>query len=154
MVEITRTPKVMGRVLELVPANQSAEAVVRAFIAAWPRWQADELADFLAADATWVDGHNEPCTGRDVIRARLETVGRLVPGPTAEILNLLACGGTVMVERVDTVGVKGETFHVEVTGVFDVDAGGRIVRWRDYYDSRTLNASVVALLRTPRPYAG
>ncbi|MCV7065909.1 nuclear transport factor 2 family protein [Mycolicibacterium farcinogenes] len=127
--------------------RESTESVVRGFMAAWPRWQADELATFLADGAAWVDGHNEPCIGIDAIKARLETIGRLLPGPTAEVRHLIAHEGTVMVERVDVIRLKGTTFNVEVTGVFDIDGNGRIARWRDYYDSRTLHESVVALLR-------
>lgn len=133
---------------EAILVNESAEPVVREFMAAWPRWDVDELADFLSDGASWVDGHNEPCVGMDVIKARLQTIGRLIPGPTAEVRNLLVRDGTVMVERIDVIEVKGETFNVEVTGVFDVDADGLITRWRDYYDSRTLEERIGALLRT------
>ncbi|AIY48001.1 nuclear transport factor 2 family protein [Mycolicibacterium fortuitum] len=127
--------------------NESAECAVREFMAAWPRWDVDELAGFLADGAAWVDGHNEPCVGMEVIKARLGTIGRLLPGPTAEVKNLLVCDSTVMVERINVIRFKGETLNVEVTGVFDVDAGGRITRWRDYYDSRTLEEKIGVLLR-------
>ncbi|CDP84761.1 MULTISPECIES: limonene-1,2-epoxide hydrolase family protein [Mycolicibacterium] len=133
---------------ETTLVNESAESVVRGFMAAWPRWDVDELADFMADGAAWVDGHNEPCVGIEVIKARLGTIGRLIPGPSAEVRNLLVCDGTVMVERIDVIRVKGVTFNVEVTGVFDVDADGRITRWRDYYDSRTLEERIGVLLRT------
>ncbi|MBP3086584.1 nuclear transport factor 2 family protein [Mycolicibacterium fortuitum] len=133
---------------EAMLVNETAESVVRGFMAAWPHWDVDELAGFLADGAAWVDGHNEPCVGMDVIKARLQTIGRLIPGPTAEVRNLLVRDGTVMVERIDVIEVKGETFNVEVTGVFDVDADGLITRWRDYYDSRTLEERIGVLLRT------
>ncbi|OHV06213.1 nuclear transport factor 2 family protein [Mycobacterium talmoniae] len=131
-----------------MPGKASAESVVRGFMAAWPRWQVDELAGFFGDRAAWVDGHNQPSIGIDAIKARLATIGRLLPGPTVEVKNLLASGSTVMVERIDVIRLKGETFNVEVTGVFDVDGGGRIVRWRDYYDSRALEESIIALLST------
>ncbi|OMC36763.1 hypothetical protein A5740_00320 [Mycobacterium sp. GA-1841] len=129
--------------------NESTESVVRRFMIAWERWHADELATFLADDAVWVDGHNEPCIGADAIKARLETIGRLIPGPTVEVRHLVVHEDTVMVERVDVIRLRDKTFNAEVTGVFDLDRDGRIVRWRDYYDSRTLHENVVAVLRTP-----
>lgn len=129
--------------------TKSAESVVRELMAAWQRWQPDELAAFLTDSAVWTDGHNEPCVGIDAIKTRLEAIGRLIPGPAVEVKNLLASGGTVMVERIDVIQVKDESFRVEVAGVFDVDSSGRVVRWRDYYDSRALEDSVVALLRAP-----
>lgn len=130
--------------------NETPESAVRGFMAAWPRWQVDELAGFFDDAAVWVDGHHQPCIGIAAITARLEGIGRMLPGPTAEVKHLLVEGGTVMVERVDVIRLKGETFDVEVTGVFDVDADTRrLLRWRDYYDSRTLGDSVAALLRAP-----
>jgi limonene-1,2-epoxide hydrolase len=37
-------------------------------------------------------------------------------------------------------------FDVEVTGVFEVNDDGRITRWRDYYDMRSLEERVAAAL--------
>lgn len=127
--------------------DKSTESVVRRFMEAWSRWQAEELAGFFTEDAAWADGHSAPCIGIDAIKSRLEAIGRLLPGPTVDVKNLLANSGTVMVERIDIVQFKGKTFNVEVTGVFDLDNDGRITRWRDYYDSRTLEESILALGR-------
>lgn len=86
--------------------TESAEFVVRGCMAASPRWQVDELSGFLADDAAWVDGHNDRCVGIDAIKARLEAIGRLLPGPTVEVRNLPATGRTVMVERIDVIRFK------------------------------------------------
>ena len=135
--------------MEGAAVNESAESVVRAFIDALPRWRADELTGYLADGATWTDGHSDPCVGIEAIKACIEAIGRLIPGPRVEVGNLLANDSTVMVERVDLIRLKGESFEVDVIGVFDVDGDGRIARWREYYDSRTLEERIIALLSTP-----
>jgi limonene-1,2-epoxide hydrolase len=70
----------------------------------------------------------------------------MVPSTTADVKNLVASGGLVMVERVDIFEVAGKTFDVEITGVFEVSDDGRITRWRDYYDMRSLEERVAAAL--------
>jgi limonene-1,2-epoxide hydrolase len=43
-----------------------------------------------------------------------------------------------MVERVDNFKIQGRPFDLEVAAVFNVDDNGRITRWRDYYDLKSL----------------
>ena len=63
---------------------------------------------------------------------------RVGPSTSIDIKKLVASGGTVMVERVDNFKLGGKPFDLEVAGVFDVDDNGRIKRWRDYYDLKSL----------------
>jgi limonene-1,2-epoxide hydrolase len=70
----------------------------------------------------------------------------MVLSTTADVKNLVASGGLVMVERVDIFEMAGKTFDVEITGVFEVSDDGRITRWRDYYDMRSLEERVAAAL--------
>ena len=58
----------------------------------------------------------------------------MVPNTTVDIKRLAASGGTVLTERVDNCEINGKTIGFDVVGVFDLDSGGRITRWRDYYD--------------------
>lgn len=70
----------------------------------------------------------------------------LVPNTTVKIKALAASGGTVLTERVDNCEINGRTIGFEVVGVFDVDSGGRITRWRDYYDLPTFVEQMTAAM--------
>ncbi|BBZ10049.1 MDR/zinc-dependent alcohol dehydrogenase-like family protein [Mycobacterium branderi] len=69
----------------LMPGNESAESVVCDFMAAWRRWQVDELAGFLGDDAVWVDGYNVEIIGAfDVDQQRANCpMARLLRLPNA-----------------------------------------------------------------------
>ena len=130
----------------LPPMSDSAASVVRRFMATWPRFDVDEVIGFFSEDAVYTDGPRGTYSGTDEIRAEMETIVQLVPSTTADVKSLVASGGTVMVERVDVFDMMGQTFDVEIAGVFEVDDNGRISRWRDYYDMRSLEERVGAAL--------
>jgi limonene-1,2-epoxide hydrolase len=59
-----------------------------------------------------------------------------------ELLAVASVGRTVFVERRDLVTIEGKDVAVHVTGVFEVDDEGKIVAWRDYFDSREIATKV------------
>ena len=118
--------------------SESAETVVRKFHAAWLQSDLDELVSFFSDDAVYTDGPRGVHHGIDAIRAELGTMVKIVPSTSIDIKKLVAEGGTVMVERVDSFKLGGKPFDLEVAAVFDVDDNGRIKRWRDYYDLKSL----------------
>ena len=118
--------------------SESAETVVRKYLAAWKRSDLDELVSFISDDAVFTDGPRGVHHGIDAIRAELETMVKVVPSTSVDIKKLVASGGTVMVERVDSFKLGGKPFDLEVAAVFEVDDSGRIKRWRDYYDLKSL----------------
>jgi limonene-1,2-epoxide hydrolase len=122
----------------------SAEQVVRQFLAALKQSDVDELVSFFSDDAVWTDGPRGTYRGVTAIRAEMESQVQLVPSLVVEVKNLVATGGTVMVERVDTFETQGKSFGLEVVGVFEIDGGGRIKRLRDYYDLNSLMDRVAA----------
>jgi limonene-1,2-epoxide hydrolase len=124
--------------------SDSAEQVVRQFLAALKRSDVDELVSFFSADAVWTDGPRGAYRGVDAIRAEIESQVQLVPSLTVEVKNLVATGGTVMVERADTFETQGKSFDLEVVGVFEIDGSGLIKRLRDYYDLNSLMDRVAA----------
>lgn len=126
--------------------GDSAESVVRKFMDTWPRGDLDEIVAFFSDDAVYTDGPRGTSRGAEAIRAEMSSTLEMVPSTTAEVKNLVASGELVMVERVDIFEMAGKTFDVEVTGVFEVDNEGRISRWRDYYDMRSLEERVAAAL--------
>ena len=99
---------------------------------------ANELVSFFSADAVWNDGPRGTYHGVDAIRAEIEAQAQVVPSITVEVKNLVANGGTVMVERADIFEVQGKSFDLEVVGVFELNGHGRITRFRDYYDLTSL----------------
>jgi limonene-1,2-epoxide hydrolase len=64
-------------------------------------------------------------------------------GLKIDIKTLVAGGSNVMVERVDSFQIGGKPFQMEVVGVFEVDQG-RIKRWRDYYDLKSITDQIEA----------
>jgi limonene-1,2-epoxide hydrolase len=129
--------------------TDTAESVVRKFLAAWPRSDVDELSGFFSDDAVYTDGPRGTYRGIAAIRAELEATAQIVPSTTADIKNLIVSAGTVMVERVDIFEMQGKSFDVEIAGVFEINGDGRITRWRDYYDMRSLEERVAAALAPP-----
>ena len=124
--------------------SESAETVVRKYLAAWKRSDLDELVSFISDDAVFTDGPRGVHHGIDAIRAELETMVKVVPSTSVDIKKLVASGGTVMVERVDSFKLGGKPFDLEVAAVFDVDDNGRIKRWRDYYDLKSLEDRITS----------
>jgi limonene-1,2-epoxide hydrolase len=124
--------------------SDSAEQVVRQFLAALKRSDVDELVGFFSDDAVWTDGPRGTYRGVNAIRAEIESQVQLVPSLTVEVENLVATGGTVMVERADTFETQGKSFDLEVVGVFEIDGSGLIKRLRDYYDLQSLMDRVAA----------
>ena len=68
----------------------------------------------------------------------------MLSGLSIEVKALVANGGTVMTERVDTFEVKGKPFGLEIAAVIEVNGDNRIKRWRDYYDLRSLEERMAA----------
>jgi limonene-1,2-epoxide hydrolase len=126
--------------------EDSAESVVRKFMDTWPRSDVDEMVAFLSEDAAYTDGPRGTHHGAEAIRAEIRSMLELVPSTTAQVTNLVASGGVVMVERVDVFEMAGKTFEVEIAGVFEVNGDGRITRWRDFYDMRSLEERVAQQL--------
>jgi len=124
--------------------SEAAEQVVRRFLATLKRSDVSELVSFFSADAVWTDGPRGTYRGVDAIRTEIESQVQLVPSLTVQVRNLVASGGTVMVERADTFETQGKSFDLEVVGVFEVDGNGRIARLRDYYDLNSLMDRIAA----------
>ena len=124
--------------------SDSAERVIRKFLETWPRADIDEMMAFFSDDAIYTDGPRGTSRGVEAIKAEMLSTLEMVPSTTANVKNLVASGGLVMVERVDVFDMAGKTFDVEMTGVFEVNDDGLISRWRDYYDMRSLEERVAA----------
>jgi limonene-1,2-epoxide hydrolase len=124
-----------------VTVTDSAESVVRKFLASYP---ATDVNEFFSDDALYIDGPRGVHRGIDAIQTEFQTVMAMAPSITVDIKTLAASGGTVFTERVDSSEINGEVIGFEVVGVFDLDSEGRITRWRDYYDWPTFMEQIKA----------
>jgi limonene-1,2-epoxide hydrolase len=129
--------------------SDSAELVVRNFLAAWKRADLDELLSFIDDDAVYTDGPRGTHHGIDAIKAELQSLMKVIPSTTVDVKTLVADGRTVMVERVDNFEIQGHPFAMEVAAAFEVDSNGRIYRWREYYDLRSVEESIADALAPP-----
>lgn len=112
------------------------ESIVRRFIAEWSSLDAERLAAYFTEDGVYHNMPSQPVTGRDRLR---RFIGAFVSGwdrTKWEIVNLLARGDLVIVERIDRTVAGGRPVDLPCCGVF-VIRGGKIAVWRDYFDLAT-----------------
>ena len=107
------------------------------------------LADAVQPLAEDVDYWNipmKPVKGREASRAFLEPF--LGDGHNLlekmEILQTTSAGDVVMNERLETWTCGSTTIKLPVSGVFEIK-GGKIEKWRDYFDLATLNPLLSAM---------
>jgi limonene-1,2-epoxide hydrolase len=107
------------------------------------------LAAALAPLAEDVDYWNipmQPVKGRDAARKVLEPF--LGEGShlleKMEIRHTASSGNVVMNERLETWAKADVRIQLPVSGVFEIE-GGKIRKWRDYFDLATLNPLVEAV---------
>jgi limonene-1,2-epoxide hydrolase len=115
--------------------------VVRDFLKAWEARDLDAIMDYFADDAEYVNVPLDPAIGHAAIR---ELIGGLLVALThiaVDIRHQLTDGGIVMNERIDTVHTStGKDVPLHVMGIFEI-RDGKIVKWRDYFDSTGLTAA-------------
>jgi limonene-1,2-epoxide hydrolase len=115
---------------------QRNEQTIRAFIAAWSRLDATELAGYFAEDGCYYNMPTQPVRGRDNVES---FIGQFLATWTAtdwEILNIMAAGDVVIAERLDKTKTSQGDVDLPCTGVFEM-ADGKIKEWRDYFDLNT-----------------
>ena len=112
------------------------EKAIRDFVAAWSRLDPAELAGFFADDGVYHNMPAAPVQGRENIEQMI--AGFISPWTHTdwEILNLVADGDLVVVERLDRTKAEGKGVDLPCTGVFEME-GGKIKVWRDYFDMST-----------------
>jgi limonene-1,2-epoxide hydrolase len=117
--------------------SDSPESVVRNFIASWENVTVEKMSGFLSKNAVYKDPRGVQ-SGLDAIKKLWEADLQIFPSATVDIKSIASNGGTVMVERVDTVPIQGTPISFEVVGVFEVGDNGLIKRWQEYYDSKSI----------------
>ncbi|MEQ9518407.1 MAG: limonene-1,2-epoxide hydrolase family protein [Parvibaculum sp.] len=112
------------------------EKTVRAFIAAWSRLDAAELAAYFLEDGSYHNMPTGPVTGRAKIEAFIAAFIKDWTSTEWDILNLAVSGDIVMVERLDRTMVGDKKADLPCTGIFEMQ-DGKINVWRDYFDLST-----------------
>jgi limonene-1,2-epoxide hydrolase len=108
-------------------------AIVDAFIAAWPRMDADELASYFTEDGVYHNIPMEAAVGKPAVHALLEGMKAMISSIRFEVLRQVVSGNVVMNERVDHLTMGDKTIALPVMGVFEIE-GDKIKAWRDYFD--------------------
>jgi len=115
---------------------QRNEQIVRDFICAWSRLDADELAGFFSEDGVYHNMPMQPVKGRENVRRLIKGFLSTWTQTDWEIRNLVSAGNVVIAERVDRTRAGAKAVDLPCTGVFELE-GGKIKEWRDYFDFAT-----------------
>jgi limonene-1,2-epoxide hydrolase len=117
------------------------ETIIREFVAAWSNLDADELATYFTDDGVYYNMPTQPISGRDNVKA---FIGNFI-GPWEstdwEILNIIAEGDIVMVERMDHTVAAGKQIELPCFGIFEME-NGKIKVWRDYFNLATYTSAL------------
>ena len=107
---------------------------IEAFIAAWDEFDLEKIYSFMADDIEWTDVPLSTVNSIAQVRAKMDAF----PGVEAcgfETHHIAANGNVVLTERTDWFQMKGRKRTIRVMGTFELNDAGKIVRWRDYFDS-------------------
>lgn len=115
---------------------KSNEEIVRDFVAAWSRLDADELVEFFTPDGIYHNMMNKPVSGRDSLRKFINGFIKSWTATNWDILNIVAKGDIVIAERLDRTRVGDKSVDLPCCGVFEM-SDGKIKIWRDYFDLAT-----------------
>jgi limonene-1,2-epoxide hydrolase len=121
-------------------ANE-AEKIVADFCKAVERKNIDEIMGYFTDDAVYHNMPMEPATGKNAIRA---TINSFLPGSDRiefKILHTASNGNIVFNERIDMFDIGEKRVEVPVAGMFEV-RGGKITLWRDYFDLPTYTKQI------------
>jgi limonene-1,2-epoxide hydrolase len=93
--------------------------------------------------------------GRKAIRKDIERQVTWARYMRCGTLHLASVGPVVITERLDNFVSNGTTIEHALVAVFEVDADGRIARWREYFDTkdveRQLESAAVTVPRVAKP---
>ncbi len=112
------------------------EQIIRDFIHAWSRLDADELAAYFSEDGVYHNMPMQPVKGRENVRRLIQGFLSTWTRTEWEIRNLVSAGNVVIAERIDRTRAGAKAVDLPCTGVFEL-ADGKIKEWRDYFDFAT-----------------
>ncbi len=109
------------------------KAVVEGFLAALEALDLDAAEAFLAPECVYQNVPLPPDRSREATMRTLRNFMRLLDRFEVEMVHIVAEGGVVLTERVDTLAGRGYYTALPVCGTFEV-RDGKITLWRDSFD--------------------
>lgn len=110
--------------------------IIREFIEAWSRLDADALIEYFAADGVYHNMPAAPVSGHDNLKPFIAGFIANWTRTDWDILNLVEDGDVVIAERLDRTMVGDIPVDLPCCGVFEME-NGKIKVWRDYFDMAT-----------------
>ena len=111
------------------------QETVEAFIGHWNACDIDAMIGLCAEGIVYHNIPMEPVKGTAQMRAMVEGFLAEIASCDWQTHAIAANGNTVLTERTDAFNFKdGRRAAVRVMGTFEIDANGRIIAWRDYFD--------------------
>jgi limonene-1,2-epoxide hydrolase len=111
----------------------SPQEIVEAFIAAWNRGDAPAAFAMMADDVVWHNIPMEPAVGLAGVQALMAQFPP-IEGTEWITHHIAASGNVVLTERTDRFLVAGRWRAIRVSGTFEINAEGKVAKWRDYFD--------------------
>jgi limonene-1,2-epoxide hydrolase len=124
-------------------SNSDSIALIRRFIEACVRADADEFAEYFTEDAVWWNSPWKPVRGREAIREALRRGAQSMTALPWEVRHIVADGDVVLTERVDHFMIGEVRVSVPCMGAFEL-RDGQIAAWRDYWDFKSFEAQLPA----------
>jgi limonene-1,2-epoxide hydrolase len=112
------------------------ERIIREFIQAWSRLDAEELASYFAEDGVYHNMPISPVSGRGNVEQFIRGFLAGWDQTSWEILHIASSGNLVIAERVDRTRSGDKAVDLPCVGLFELEAG-KIRIWRDYFDFAT-----------------
>ena len=116
--------------------NLDNEAVIREFIQAWSRLDAQELSSYFSEDGVYHNMPTAPVAGRENVKSMIAGFIDSWTETEWDILHLVSAGDIVIAERLDRTKAGEKSVDLPCTGVFEME-NGKIKVWRDYFDIGT-----------------
>ena len=111
--------------------------LVRNLLEAYERLDWNAVADTFAVDGMLHSVMRDPFVGREVVRTRLIEFHKGIESMGIEVVNIVAVGDVVMVERWDSWYMRGTKRQIPAVGVLEIE-DGLVKEWREYYDLASL----------------
>jgi len=114
------------------------EEIIRNFILAWSRLDAEELVKYFSKDGVYHNMPASPVSGHDNLKSFISAFLKNWTSTEWDILNLVSKGNIVIAERLDRTMVGEKAVNLPCCGVFEME-NGKIKVWRDYFDMATFS---------------
>jgi limonene-1,2-epoxide hydrolase len=112
--------------------------IVRDFFAAWDAKDVEKIMSGFAPDARWLNIGLPEAVGLDAIRKSVEPFVKSAQSVEFVVHHIAETkDGAVLTERTDIFVTNGNKAAFDVMGILELK-DGKIVNWREYFDTRAL----------------